>query len=73
MTQQNLLAKVRTIQNHFWMIEKILEKIYSREMEAKVARVSLQDVVIDTMKLETTNTSKLSITKQTRGNILLKV
>jgi hypothetical protein len=55
------------------MIEKILEKIYSREREAEVAWVSFQDVVIDTTKLEMTNTSKLSITKQTRGNILLKV
>jgi hypothetical protein len=67
------LEKVRTIQNHFRTIEKILEKISSKEREARAARVTFQDVVIATAKIETVNTSKLSIAEQTRGNILLKV
>jgi hypothetical protein len=67
------LAKVRTIQNHFQTIEKILENISSKEREAGAAWVAFQDVVIATTKIETVNTSKLSIAEQTRGNILLKV
>jgi hypothetical protein len=72
-TQQNLLEKVRTIQNHFRMIEKILGNISLREREVGVARVTFQDVVIATTKIETVSSSKLSIAEQTRGNILLKV
>jgi hypothetical protein len=67
------LAKVRTIQNHFQTIEKILENISSKEREVGVEWVAFQDVVIATTKIETFNTSKLSIVEQTRGNILLKV
>ena len=73
MAQQNLLVKVGTIQNHFWMIDQILENISSREREVGEARVAFQDVVIATTKIETIKNSKLSIVEQTRGNILLKV
>jgi hypothetical protein len=71
--QQNLLVKVRTIQNHFRMIDQILENISSREREVGAARVTFQDVVIATTKIEMVSSSKLSIAEQTRGNILLKV
>jgi hypothetical protein len=71
--RQNLLLKVRTIQNHFWMIDQILENVSSREREAGAARVTFQDAVIATTKIETVNSSKLSIAEQTKGNILLKV
>jgi hypothetical protein len=64
---------VRTIQNHFRMIEKILGNISSREREVEVTWVSFQDVVIATTKVETVSSSKLSITEQTISNILLKV
>jgi hypothetical protein len=55
------------------MIEKILENISSKEREDGATRVAFQDTVIATTKVETVNTSKLSITEQTGGNILLKV
>jgi len=61
--QQNLLEKVRTIQNHFLMIEKILENISSREREVRAARVTFQDVVITTAKIEMVSSSKLFIAK----------
>jgi hypothetical protein len=67
------MAKVRTIQNHFRMIEQILENIASREREVGEERVAFQDVVIATTKIERVSTSNLSIAEQTRGNILLKV
>jgi hypothetical protein len=54
--QINLLEKVRTIQNHFQMIEKTLENISSKEREVGVARVAFQEVVIATAKIETVNT-----------------
>jgi prephenate dehydratase len=72
-TQQDLLVKVGTIQDHFQMIDQVLENISLREREAGVARVAFQDAVIATAKVEMVNNSKLSITEQTRGNILLKV
>jgi hypothetical protein len=72
-TQQYLLVKVGTIQNHFQMIDQVLENIYLREREVGAARVSFQDTVIAMMKIEMVDNSKLSITEQTRGNILLNV
>ena len=62
-----------TIQNHFQTIYQVLEDITLREREAGVARVSFQEAVIATTKVEMVNSSKLSIAEQTRGNILLKV
>jgi hypothetical protein len=44
-----------------------------REREVGVAWVTFQDVVIAKTKIETVNSSKLSIAEQTIGNILLKV
>jgi hypothetical protein len=73
MAQQNLLVKVGTIQNHFQMVDQILENISSREREVGEAQHAFQDVVIATAKIEMVSSSKLSIAEQTRGNILLKV
>jgi hypothetical protein len=64
---------VGTIQNHFQTIDQGLESISLREKEVGEARVAFQDVVIATMKIEMVGSSKLSITEQTRGDILLKV
>jgi hypothetical protein len=57
--QQNLLVKVGTIQNHFRMIDQILENISSREREVGAARVAFQDVVIATTKIEMVNKLKI--------------
>ena len=70
--QQDLLAKVGTIQNHFQTIDQVLEDISLREREVGSARVAFQEAVIATTKVEMVNSSKLSIAEQTRGNILLK-
>jgi hypothetical protein len=64
---------VGTIQNYFQTIDQVLENISLREREVGAARVAFQDVVIATVKIEMVGNSKLSITEQTRGNILLKV
>ena len=72
-TQQDLLVKVGTIQNHFQMINQVLENISLREREVGAAQVAFQDAIIATTKIEMVSSSKLSIAEQTRGNILLKV
>ena len=71
--QQYFLVKVGTIQNHFQTIDQVLENISLRQREVGAARVSFQYVFIATVKIEMVDSSKLSITEQTRGNILLKV
>jgi hypothetical protein len=70
--QQDLLAKVETIQNLCQIIDQVLEDISLREREAGAARVIFQEAVIATTKKEMGSSSKLSIPEQTRGNILLK-
>ena len=70
--QQDLLVKVGTVQNHFQTIDQGLESISLSEKEVGAARVAFQDALIATTKIEMVDNSKLSITKQTRGNILLK-
>jgi small-conductance mechanosensitive channel len=70
--QQDLLAKVETIQNHCQLIDQVLENISFREKEVGAARVAFQEVVIATTKKETGSSSRFSIPEQTRGNILLK-
>jgi hypothetical protein len=72
MAQQNLLAKVEAIQNHFQTIDQVLKDISLREREAGVAHVAFQEVVTATTKEEAVISSRLSIPEKTRGNILLK-
>jgi hypothetical protein len=70
--QQDLLAKLETIQNHFQLIDQVLENISFREKEAGAAQVIFQEDFIATRKKETGSGSRLSIPDHTRGNILLK-
>jgi 2-keto-4-pentenoate hydratase len=70
--QQDLLAKVDTIQNLCQIIDQVLENISLREREAGVAQVVFQEVVIAMTKNEMGISSKPSIPDQNRGNILLK-
>jgi hypothetical protein len=70
--EQDLLAKVETIQNLCQIIDRVLEDISLRERKVGAARVIFQEAVIATMKKEVDSSSRLSIPDQTRGNILLK-
>jgi len=70
--QQNLLAKVETIQNHFQTIDQVLKDISLREREVGATRVAFQEAIIETMKEEMVISYRLSIPEETRGNILLK-
>jgi hypothetical protein len=70
--QRSLLAKVKTIRDNCLLIDQVLENLSVREREVGVARVAFQDAVIATTNRESTNSSKFSISEQTRGNIFLK-
>jgi hypothetical protein len=70
--QRSLLAKVKMIQDNFLLIDQLLENLSIREREDGVARVTFQEAVIATTNRESTKSSKLSISEQTQGNILLK-
>jgi hypothetical protein len=59
--QQDLLAKVETIHNHFQTIEQTVKDISLREIEDEVARVAFREAVIATAKEEMVISSRLSI------------
>ena len=63
---------MKTIQNHFQLIDRVLENLTLKEKEVGAARVSFQEAIIATTKRETCSSSRFSILEQTRGNILLK-
>ena len=54
------------------MEEHSLENICIREKEATASRVTFQEVVLSTTKEEVTRVTRLSLSEQTRGDIILK-
>jgi hypothetical protein len=48
--QQDLLAKVEAIQNHFQTIDQVLKDISLREREARVTQVTFREAVTATKK-----------------------
>jgi hypothetical protein len=70
--QQSLLSKVEIIQNHFQVIDQALSNIVLREREAIVAQTTFQEAVISSAKEGIAMASRLSISEQTRGDIILK-
>jgi hypothetical protein len=69
---RSLLAKVKTIRDNCLLVDQVLENLSMREREAGATQVAFQKAVIATTNRESTNSSKFSISEQTRGNILLK-
>jgi hypothetical protein len=70
--QQNLLGKVRVIQEDCLLMHQISENLTAREKKDEAARVAFQEVVIATNNKFSTDSPGLTIAEQTRGNILLK-
>jgi hypothetical protein len=54
------------------LVNQVLENLSVREREARTARVTFQEGAIATNNIESRSTPRFSISKQTRGNILLK-
>jgi hypothetical protein len=70
--QQSLLTKVETVQDHFRVIDQALNNICLREREAISARTTFQEAVVSSTKEGVAMASRLSISEQTRGDIILK-
>jgi hypothetical protein len=70
--QQSLLSKVKIVQNHSQVMDEALSNIVLREREAIVARTTFQEAVISSAKEGRAMASGLSISEQTRGDIILK-
>jgi chromosome segregation ATPase len=70
--QQSLLTKVETVQDHFRVIDQALNNICLREREAISAWTTFQEAVVSSAKEGAAMTSRLSVSEQTRGDIILK-
>jgi hypothetical protein len=71
-TQQSLFTKVEVVQNHYRVVDQSLNNIGLKEREAIAARASFQEAVVSSTKEEVTMVSRLSLSEQTRGDIILK-
>jgi hypothetical protein len=70
--QQSMLSKVKIIQNHSQVMDEALSNIFLREREAIIARTTFQEAIISSTKEGRVTTSGLSISEQTKGDIILK-
>jgi hypothetical protein len=71
-TQQGLFDKVKAIQNHFQVVNQSLDDIGFREKEAIAAWATFQEAVVSSTKEGVSGVSGLSVSKQVRGDIILK-
>jgi hypothetical protein len=71
-TQQSLFTKVEAVQNHFRVVDQSLNNIFLKEREAIAARATFQEAVVSSTKEEVAMVSRLSLSEQTRGDIILK-
>jgi hypothetical protein len=70
-TQQSLLTKVETVQDHFRVIDQALNNICLREREVIASQTTFQEAVVSSAK-GVAMASRLSVSEQTRGDIILK-
>jgi hypothetical protein len=70
--QRCLLTKIEGVQDYYRLAEHSLENICIKEKEATAARVTFQEVVLSATKEEVTRVTRLSLSEQTRGDIILK-
>jgi hypothetical protein len=66
------LTKIEGIQNYYRSAEQSLSNICIREKEATAARVTFQEAVLSSSKEEVAHVTRLSLSEQTRGDIILK-
>jgi hypothetical protein len=70
--QHSLLAKVGTIREDCLLMHQVSENLTIKERDAEEARVAFQEAVIATNNRVSAGSPRLTISEQTRGNILLK-
>jgi hypothetical protein len=71
--QHKLISKIEIIQSYFQEANNSFDNIILKEKESKAARVTLQKEIIYSASEETSKTTKISATKQIRGDIMLKL
>jgi hypothetical protein len=70
--QQSFLAKVGTIREDCLLMHRVSENLTVKERDAEAARVAFQEAMIATNNRVSASSPGLTISEQTRGNILLK-
>jgi hypothetical protein len=70
--QQSLLAKVGTIREDCLLMHRVSENLTVKERDAKEVLVAFQEAVIAMNNRVSVGSPRLTISEQTRGNILLK-
>jgi hypothetical protein len=71
-TQRSLFNKVEAIQNHFQVVNQALDNICLKEREAIAARTNFQEAVVSSAREGVSMVSRLSVSEQIRGDIILK-
>ena len=66
------MTKIEGIKNYYRSAEQSLSNIYMREKEATAARVTFQESVLSSSKEEVAHVTILSLSEQTRGDIIVK-
>jgi hypothetical protein len=71
--QHKVFCNLLIIQNYFHESKRSMEKVLQKEREAKTVRNSFQKIITSLQKEETRKSHKLSISKQLKGDIMIKV
>jgi hypothetical protein len=71
-TQQNLLTKVEVVQNYYRAVDHSLNNIHLKEREAIASQVTFQEAILSATKDEVARATRLSLSEQTQGDIILK-
>jgi hypothetical protein len=71
-TQQDLFTKVEAIQNCYRVVDLSLKNIYSKERLARSTRAKFQEDILLVPKYDASKVPRLSLSEQTRGDIILK-
>jgi hypothetical protein len=72
LAKQSLFRKLEAVQNHFRVVDESLDTICLNEREAIAARATFQEAVMSSAREEVAMVSRLSLSEQTRSDIILK-
>jgi hypothetical protein len=71
-SQQDLFTKVEAIQNCYQVVDISLKNIYIKEREARSSWAKFQEAILLVPKYDISEVPRLSLSEQTRGDIILK-
>jgi hypothetical protein len=70
--QQDIFTKVEAIQNCYRVVDLSHNKIYIKEREAHASRAKFQEAIFIVPKYDVSAAPRLSLSKKTKGDIILK-